>query len=211
MTALTHLGGGLYLAPAAAASYLRARRDGAPAGITTAWRSREYQAVLYAAYLAGTGALASRPGTSKHEVGLALDIPQPARAWFQTHGRAYGWIRTNTEPWHFEYRLHLDQHLNDPRPITPPQEADVSLTPAEAESLNECRRMLGVLLGWNPPAPDSPEAAALAALRGPAADALASTVLTHENITEPRRMLGALLGWNTGTGPEPARIAELTK
>ncbi|WP_454051255.1 D-alanyl-D-alanine carboxypeptidase family protein [Cellulomonas sp. Marseille-Q8402] len=213
MANLTHVGGGAFLAPDAAVSYLHCRRDGAPEGITTAWRSREFQAQLYAAFLAGTGALASKPGTSKHEVGMGLDIPDEGenpRDWFERRGHAYGWVRTNREAWHFEYRPRLDEHVSD-APIALPLEADVSLTPAEAESLNECRRMLGVLLGWTAPAPGSPEVAALALLRGgDTAQQAAAAVVNHENITEPRRMIGALLGWNDGTGPEPDRIAKLT-
>lgn len=37
-------------------------------------RSYDEQVRLYQAYLAGTGNLAARPGTSKHEKGLAVDI-----------------------------------------------------------------------------------------------------------------------------------------
>lgn len=39
----------------------------------------------------------------------------------------------------------------------------MSLTPDQHHSLDECRRMLGVLLGWR--APQGPEVAALTALR----------------------------------------------
>ncbi|HEY1605624.1 MAG TPA: D-alanyl-D-alanine carboxypeptidase family protein [Allosphingosinicella sp.] len=42
--------------------------------ITSAYRSPEKQAQLYAAYQAGRGPLAARPGTSYHERGQALDV-----------------------------------------------------------------------------------------------------------------------------------------
>ena len=44
------------------------------ARITSGVRSRAEQAQLYADYKAGRGGLAAPPGTSKHEIGAALDI-----------------------------------------------------------------------------------------------------------------------------------------
>lgn len=46
--------------------------------ITSDYRSSAKQAQLYAAYLAGTGPLAAKPGTSEHERGQALDIAKTA-------------------------------------------------------------------------------------------------------------------------------------
>ena len=47
---------------------------GRPLKIDSGFRSREEQQKLYARYLAGTGNLAARPGTSNHESGNAADI-----------------------------------------------------------------------------------------------------------------------------------------
>jgi hypothetical protein len=46
--------------------------------VTSAQRSTAQQQVLYNRYLAGTGSLAARPGTSLHETGQALDVAKTA-------------------------------------------------------------------------------------------------------------------------------------
>jgi len=93
--------------------------------ISTAWRSRTWQQALYDRYqnyLAGGpwAPKAARPGTSKHEVGLALDLngvdivisPNlfvPARrAWLDANAARYGWTNEarfwkNREDWHWEW------------------------------------------------------------------------------------------------------------
>lgn len=111
---------GRWLRQDAAASYARLRGAGCPAGgIVTAGRTYAEQARLYAAYKAGKGNLAARPGHSLHESGLAMDVTRgtDAQKWL-THGgdplkvrtgeklrcHAYGWYRTvPSEPWHFAY------------------------------------------------------------------------------------------------------------
>jgi hypothetical protein len=104
---------GQWLAPAPAASYLRARRAGAPAGITSAGRTRAEQQRLYDR-LGPDGAAV--PGTSRHEVGYALDLPDEGanpRRWFARYGLAFGWVRTIArEPWHFEYFPQLDRRAH---------------------------------------------------------------------------------------------------
>ncbi len=54
---------------------------------------------------------ANRPGTSKHQSGIALDIPvaggagNPEYDWLAEHATEYGFIRTvRSEGWHWEYR-----------------------------------------------------------------------------------------------------------
>ena len=144
---------------AAAASYERARRDGLPAGITSALREHAEQRKLflerYRPQATGSGPYGdvrkylgiryvrtspagsvAIPGSqwSRHERGLSLDLPEPARAWMRTHGRRYGWIRDIVpgEPWHFEY-----QAARDTRPapvvVTKPAPAPTIAPPAHPQ------------------------------------------------------------------------------
>lgn len=46
--------------------------------VTSSYRSTAQQQVLYNRYLAGTGSLAAKPGTSEHERGQALDVAKTA-------------------------------------------------------------------------------------------------------------------------------------
>ena len=118
---------GQWLNGNAAASYLRMLAAGCPAGgISGKGAGRTYaeQAALYAAYKAGRGNLAARPGTSLHERGNALDVsrgtsaqlwmvkggdPYNAKAGEKIRANSYGWVRTvnkqgkSNEPWHFAY------------------------------------------------------------------------------------------------------------
>jgi hypothetical protein len=126
MSTLVGVAPGHVLAAAPAAAYARALAHGAPAGITSSTRSRAQQARLRYLYLTGRGAFALPPGTSKHEVGEAIDLPEPARSWARWD--EFGWVRTNDdEPWHREYQITADQHLDDPDPLPPPAPAPVYL------------------------------------------------------------------------------------
>jgi hypothetical protein len=135
--ALVSIGGGKFLAPAPAASYQRARAAGLPPGVTSAYRSPEYQAQLRARYLADpvNNAYAAPVADSEHVDGYALDLPAGGpREWMQAHGALHGWIRTDPrESWHFAYRLSRDAYRwAQPTPIPPPadlQNAE-SITPA---------------------------------------------------------------------------------
>jgi phage-related protein len=70
--------------------------------IVSGWRSFQAQQVLYNRYLAGTGNLAARPGTSKHERGLAVDWGGN-QALYQRLWRAQGGhFPVRGEPWHGE-------------------------------------------------------------------------------------------------------------
>lgn len=75
----------------------------------TTWRSRDEQVCLRAVF--GSGA--ARPGTSKHEWGLAVDLEDwGPRSYGVDAGflRANGWCSTvRSEPWHFEYRPQLQR------------------------------------------------------------------------------------------------------
>jgi LAS superfamily LD-carboxypeptidase LdcB len=101
-------------APAAAAfarAFTGARAAGFAPEIRSAWRSEQWQQILFDRAVAkyGSRAEASKwvlsPGSSAHVKGYAIDVhPQSAAAWLQAHGPAYGICRTyDNEWWHFEY------------------------------------------------------------------------------------------------------------
>jgi LysM repeat protein len=75
------------------------------AGPLSGYRSYEQQAALYDQYLAGTGAPANPPGTSSHELGIAVDLASPEmRSIVDQIGGAYGWAGTiPSEWWHVSY------------------------------------------------------------------------------------------------------------
>jgi LAS superfamily LD-carboxypeptidase LdcB len=77
-----------------------------PAGPLSAYRSYAQQLYLYDLYLSGQGGLAAVPGTSAHEYGAAVDLPDPAmRSVIDEIGATYGWAKTETpgEWWHVNY------------------------------------------------------------------------------------------------------------
>lgn len=122
------IGGRYWLDAPAAAAYEAMCRDGCPAGITEAGRTRAYQTMLYLRWKAGLlkAPSVAKPGTSLHEKGRALDLPGDAanvrtpRGWVTAHGAKYGFVagRVPGEPWHFEFvgATHV------PAPNVPPVE-----------------------------------------------------------------------------------------
>jgi hypothetical protein len=76
-----------------------------PGGPLSAYRSYEQQAYLYDEFLAGTGAPANPPGSSTHEVGVAVDVATPEmRSVIDQIGGAYGWSATiPSEWWHVSW------------------------------------------------------------------------------------------------------------
>lgn len=105
--------GELHLDPAAAAAWNAMRAaaldgfgvDLQPAGPLSAFRTSEQQSYLYDLYLAGQGAPANPPGSSSHELGVAVDLADPAmRGVVDQIGAAYGWVgNIPTEWWHVAY------------------------------------------------------------------------------------------------------------
>ncbi|CUR62421.1 Peptidase M15B and M15C DD-carboxypeptidase VanY/endolysin [metagenome] len=94
---------------------LRAATDDASAAgvgvvVTSGWRSRAYQTLLFEEAVAERGsesaaaAWVARPGTSVHEAGAAVDIgPYAAIDWLVQHGADLGLCQVYAnEPWHFE-------------------------------------------------------------------------------------------------------------
>lgn len=127
------------LSQSAAQSYARMRANQMPAGgINSAWRSTEAQRSLFLArYELSKGRFRDRgpfrdvrfydgrwykrvrgfpvavPGTSKHNLGLALDSStgRKVHKWLLANGEVHGWHRPlpASDPVHFEYRLRHDR------------------------------------------------------------------------------------------------------
>lgn len=105
--------GELHLDPAAADSWNAMREESVasygvdlyPGGPLSAHRTYEQQAQLYDLYLSGQGAPANPPGTSTHEMGIAVDVAEPVmRDVIDQIGGAYGWVGTiPSEWWHVQY------------------------------------------------------------------------------------------------------------
>jgi hypothetical protein len=75
-----------------------------PAGTLSGYRTWDQQSYLYDLFLSGQGAPANPPGTSNHELGIAMDVPDPAMAdVINEIGPTYGWYGIESEWWHFEY------------------------------------------------------------------------------------------------------------
>jgi hypothetical protein len=120
----------------AAASYTRmSAAHGHPLLVTSAYRSLAEQAYLYAGWIAHLPGFnfALRPGTSQHQLGLAVDFDATEYIWLETHAADYGWRRTNpAERWHYEYFEHLDLHLLDnTTPPAPPAPATTTAPPED--------------------------------------------------------------------------------
>jgi LysM repeat protein len=106
--------GELALQPAAADAWNAMRAEALasfgidiyPGGALSAYRTYEQQAELYRAFLAGYGAPANPPGSSSHELGVAVDVGTPEmRSVIDQIGWKYGWgkIHAPGEWWHVDY------------------------------------------------------------------------------------------------------------
>jgi D-alanyl-D-alanine carboxypeptidase len=84
-----------------------ARLAGLELQVTSGYRTYAAQAELFRLYRFGMGPLASRPGTSNHESGHALDIESQklgVRLWLRRHAGRFGFQRTvPSERWHWEH------------------------------------------------------------------------------------------------------------
>ena len=106
--------GELHLSPAAADAWNAMRAEAMsvygidiyPGGPVSAYRTYAQQSQLYGAFLAGQGAPANPPGTSSHESGTAVDLPDPQMRWvIDQIGSKYGWAKVHApdEWWHVDY------------------------------------------------------------------------------------------------------------
>lgn len=114
-------GGSYYLRTDAAAALERLNAAylaefGTTLGVDMAYRDYDTQVAMREAL----GTIAAKPGTSRHGLGIAIDLMElpcqygwdsPARAWMLQHGPDYGWVSPtwsrqdgeNPEYWHYEY------------------------------------------------------------------------------------------------------------
>jgi LysM repeat protein len=105
--------GDLHLAPGVAESWNAMREESLatfgidlyPGGPLSAFRTYSQQDYLYQLYLSGQGEPANPPGSSTHELGVAVDVADPVmRDIIDQIGPAYGWYGTiPSEWWHVEY------------------------------------------------------------------------------------------------------------
>jgi len=84
-----------------------ARKAGLELQVSSGFRTHDEQVELFRLYRLGMGPLASRPGTSNHQSGHALDIEThslPVRLWLRRNARRFGFLRTvPSERWHWEH------------------------------------------------------------------------------------------------------------
>jgi hypothetical protein len=114
-----------WLAPAPAASIARVDRAlGHPQPINSAGRSDADQQDLIDRYNRGEPGIyqPAAVGTSPHNRGVAIDIPNPREA--EPLLNEHGWWRPlpKSDPVHFLYSASRDQHIHDLDPTPIPQE-----------------------------------------------------------------------------------------
>ena len=106
--------GPLHLTPAAADAWNAMRAEALriygvdlqPGGPMSAYRTYDQQAELYDLFLSGQGAPANPPGSSSHEVGIAVDVATPQmRQIIDEIGAGFGWGKVHApgEWWHVDY------------------------------------------------------------------------------------------------------------
>lgn len=108
------LPGGKSLRRDAATAFQRmstaARSEGIWLWVSSGYRTRKEQRLLYERYRQGRGPRAARPGSSNHQRGLAVDVAvgdedSPTYRWLEANACRHGFRRTvPSEPWHWEYR-----------------------------------------------------------------------------------------------------------
>ena len=95
---------------------VHAAKDGVNIKINYAYRDHDLQKEMYRR----NKRLAARPGKSKHEQGLAVDIngikkDKNLKRWLKQNAANYGWIQTvRRERWHFEYKPEIYNFCTNP-------------------------------------------------------------------------------------------------
>lgn len=76
--------------------------SGGKIGCSSAFRTSKEQEQLYKAYLAGKGNKAARPGSSRHEHGLAIDFSGDMKLLAKLAPKYGLFAAVDGEPWHWE-------------------------------------------------------------------------------------------------------------
>lgn len=97
-------GSSAMLNPIAGKAFLAAQQEyGKDIPINSAYRSVKHQQAIQGSY-----GVVAKPGTSRHGLGLALDLEPntPAYNWLKKNGPKFGWFYAAIpgDPYHFEYR-----------------------------------------------------------------------------------------------------------
>lgn len=103
-----------YLPPGPAAAWETMRQESLrafgidlyPLGPLSAYRTYEQQSYFWELYQAAQGNPANPPGTSAHEIGVAVDVATPEMRWaIDQIGASFGWQKTEApgEWWHVNY------------------------------------------------------------------------------------------------------------
>jgi hypothetical protein len=103
-----------FAARLAAAGEAYERETGQRAAFEETGRSYDVQAKYRRAFESGQGGLAARPGTGRHEIGQATDIPDgPFQNWMHRNARRFGLQGLNDprDPNHFQ----LDRTYSGPQ------------------------------------------------------------------------------------------------
>ncbi|NBP00193.1 MAG: hypothetical protein EBU90_08715 [Proteobacteria bacterium] len=105
---LTTVQGGYQLRSDAAQAFQNAaasaRKSGVNISLSSAYRSYEKQAALYANRASNPYPVAA-PGTSNHGYGIAIDVPEgtPGHNWMIANGRQFGWKNLPGDAVHFDF------------------------------------------------------------------------------------------------------------
>lgn len=105
---LTTVQGGYQLRSDAAQAFQNAsasaRKKGINLSLSSAYRSYEKQAALYANRASNPYPVAA-PGTSNHGYGISIDIPEgtPGHNWMIANGRQFGWKNLPGDAVHFDF------------------------------------------------------------------------------------------------------------
>ncbi|NDB83048.1 MAG: hypothetical protein EB127_09970, partial [Alphaproteobacteria bacterium] len=105
---LTTVQGGYQLRNDAAQAFqsasASAKKTGVSLALSSAYRSYEKQAALYANRANNPYPVAA-PGTSNHGYGIAIDVPEgtPGHRWMIANGRQFGWKNLPGDAVHFDF------------------------------------------------------------------------------------------------------------
>lgn len=87
-----------------------AKKAGVTMNVTSGYRTYDEQVYLYGCFVSkacNNGNEAAKPGTSNHEVGLAIDWSASDNYnWLRTNGKRYGFINYPPEAWHWSMNGH---------------------------------------------------------------------------------------------------------